>query len=108
MMYIPSTCDLLVILFILEQADPETDEVYAQMTLQPVNKVGYLFNLRICYCVACLVPYFSLTSSSKLMMSNYTKDCLICLFCSMTRTQYWHQILVSNKTVNLPNSFAKL
>jgi auxin response factor len=23
-------------------ADPETDEVYAQMTLQPVNKVAYL------------------------------------------------------------------
>jgi len=40
MIYIPSTCDLLVFLFILEQADPETDEVYTQMTLQPVNKVG--------------------------------------------------------------------
>ncbi|KAL5098366.1 hypothetical protein RYX36_002693 [Vicia faba] len=28
-------------------ADPETDEVYAQMTLQPVNKVGQPFNLII-------------------------------------------------------------
>lgn len=26
----------------LKQADPETDEVYAQMTLQPVSKVGQL------------------------------------------------------------------
>jgi hypothetical protein len=95
-------------LFSLEQADPETDEVYAQMTLQPVNKVGYMFNLRICYCIHALVPYFSLTSFPKQMMSNYTKDCLLCLFCSMTRKQYWHQILVSNKTVNLLNSFARL
>jgi hypothetical protein len=42
-------------LFTLEQADPETDEVYAQMTLQPVNKVGYMFNPRICYCIPALV-----------------------------------------------------
>lgn len=27
----------------MAQADPETDEVYAQMTLQPVSKVGWLF-----------------------------------------------------------------
>lgn len=31
----------LIDLFLF-QADPETDEVYAQMTLQPVNKVGQL------------------------------------------------------------------
>lgn len=31
---------ILIFLFISEQADPETDEVYAQMTLQPVTKVG--------------------------------------------------------------------
>lgn len=36
-----------IILKIVNQADPETDEVYAQMTLQPVNKVGQLFILRI-------------------------------------------------------------
>jgi len=29
------------------QADVETDEVYAQMTLQPVSKVGQLFNFNI-------------------------------------------------------------
>lgn len=39
---------LLMHMFIFfKQADPETDEVYAQMTLQPVNKVGRWFNLRI-------------------------------------------------------------
>ena len=39
---------LLMHMFIFfKQADPETDEVYAQMTLQPVNKVGQWFNLRI-------------------------------------------------------------
>jgi len=26
--------------YVFNQADGETDEVYAQMTLQPVNKVG--------------------------------------------------------------------
>jgi len=35
---------ILIILCVLDQADPETDEVYAQMTLQPVTKVGQLFN----------------------------------------------------------------
>ena len=29
----------IILLCIFYQADPETDEVYAQMTLQPVNKV---------------------------------------------------------------------
>lgn len=37
---------MLTICF-LNQADTETDEVYAQMTLQPVNKVGQPFILRI-------------------------------------------------------------
>lgn len=31
-------------LCIFNQADVETDEVYAEMTLQPVNKVGSPFN----------------------------------------------------------------
>lgn len=31
---------VLLLLCVLPQADPETDEVYAEMTLQPVSKVG--------------------------------------------------------------------
>lgn len=33
----------------LKQADPETDEVYAQMTLQPVSKVGQLLIIQSPY-----------------------------------------------------------
>lgn len=37
----------MYVIDIMNQADAETDEVYAQMTLQPVSKVGQLlcFNL---------------------------------------------------------------
>jgi len=34
-------------MYMFAQADVETDEVYAQMTLQPVSKVGQLFNFNI-------------------------------------------------------------
>lgn len=37
---------MLIICF-LNQADTETDEVYAQMTLQPVNKVRQPFIMGI-------------------------------------------------------------
>lgn len=38
-------------MFTIPQADPETDEVYAQMTLQPVPSVRTLFrSTRILFC----------------------------------------------------------
>lgn len=36
-------------LFLLFQADAETDEVYAQMTLQPLNPVNYIVFAYVSY-----------------------------------------------------------
>lgn len=40
---IPELCTYWF-MYVFNQADAETDEVYAQMTLQPVSKVGHSLN----------------------------------------------------------------
>lgn len=75
----------------MNQADTETDEVYAQMTLQPVNKVGQPFiNKWVLYIYMCMcLKYYVLCGS-------------------MTGMHYWHLIWASNKTDNPPSFSAKL
>jgi len=105
-------CIILIVIFssVFDQADPETDEVYAQMTLQPVNKVGQLFNQIIYWYVSGIYFQPFLEHPSWPMIWNLLKivfDVIVLHFYSMTRKHYWHQTWVSNKTNNLPSSFAK-